>query len=74
MVMVSHESHVTLLVDKLQQFRLGWVVTHHSHGPAELLGGDEVVAVPVALIEGLPQLGQLLLVEEVPLVPHDDLD
>ena len=39
-------------VGELLQLGLGGVVPHHSHGPAQLPGADEVVLVVVALPEG----------------------
>ena len=49
------------LVDKVQQFLLGGVHAHRSHGVPQLGGVDGPAPVHIELVEGLPELRDLLL-------------
>ena len=49
------------LVDKVQQFLLGGVHAHRSHGVSQLGGVDGPAPVHIELVEGLPEFRHLLL-------------
>ena len=49
------------LIDEIQELCLCWVHAHGPHGVPQLPGVDAAAAVHVELVEGLLELGDLLL-------------